>query len=54
LAEASYQERAFDLLPFLADALEDVGCSSEDILNHCRGPGHVRGCWALDLVLGKE
>ena len=25
------------------------------ILNHCRQPGeHVRGCWVVDLVLGKE
>ena len=31
------------------------GCDNADILDHCRGPGpHVRGCWVVDLVLGKE
>jgi len=55
LAESIYHERAFDRLPVLADALEDAGCDDADILSHCRGPGpHVRGCWALDLLLGKE
>ena len=39
----------------LADALQDAGCGNADILNHCRGDGpHVRGCWVVDLVLGKE
>jgi hypothetical protein len=55
LAEAAYQDRAFDRLPILADALEDAGCDNADILNHCRKPGeHVRGCWVVDLVLGRE
>jgi hypothetical protein len=55
LAEATYEERAFDLLPILADALEDAGCSDEALLGHLRGPGpHVRGCWVVDLILGKE
>jgi len=54
LATAIYDERAFDRLPILADALEDAGCTNADILNHCRQPGdHVRGCWCVDLVLGK-
>jgi hypothetical protein len=54
LAEASYEEQAFDRLPILADALEEAGCSDEALLGHLRGPGpHVKGCWALDLVLGK-
>jgi hypothetical protein len=54
IAEGVYEERAFDRLPILADALQDAGCDSDDILDHCRGPGpHVRGCWAVDLVLGK-
>ena len=50
LAQSIYDEKAFDHLPILADALEDAGCISVDILNHCRQPGeHVRGCWAVDL-----
>ncbi len=54
LAEAVYAERAFDRLPQLADALEAAGCDHADILSHCRGPGpHVRGCWVVDLLLGK-
>jgi hypothetical protein len=55
LAQATYQERAFDRLPILADALEESGCDNADLLSHLRGPGpHARGCWALDLILGKE
>jgi hypothetical protein len=55
LAEGIYQERAFDRMPILADALQDAGCESENILTHCRQPGvHVRGCWVVDLLLGKE
>ena len=49
-----YDARAFDRLPLLADALEDAGCTDADILAHCRGGGeHVRGCWVVDLLLGK-
>jgi hypothetical protein len=55
VAQAIYDDRAFDRLPILADALEDAGCDNADILNHCRQPGvHVRGCWVVDLMLGKE
>jgi hypothetical protein len=55
IAQAIYDERAFDRLPILADALEDAGCDNAEILNHCRRPGeHVRGCWVVDLLLGKE
>jgi hypothetical protein len=54
LARSVYDERAFDGLPILADALQDAGCDSADVLDHCRGPGpHVRGCWVVDLLLGK-
>jgi hypothetical protein len=54
LAQAIYAERAFDHLPILADALEEAGCDNADVLNHCRAGGvHVRGCWAVDLVLGR-
>ncbi len=55
LAQAIYDDRAFDRLPILADALEEAGCTNADILNHCRQPGeHVRGCWVVDLILGKS
>jgi hypothetical protein len=54
LARQMYESRDFSAMPILADALQDAGCEDEQILGHCRGPGpHVRGCWAIDLVLGK-
>ena len=41
-------------MPILADALQDAGCDNLDVLGHCRGPGpHARGCWVVDLLLGK-
>ncbi len=53
-AAGVYADRAFDRLPILADALEEAGCDNADMLSHCRGPGpHVRGCWVVDLLLGK-
>jgi hypothetical protein len=55
LARGIYDERAFDRMPILADALQDTGCGSDEVLNHCRRPGeHVRGCWVVDRILGKE
>jgi hypothetical protein len=62
LALAAYDERALPSgnldnarLAVLSDALEEAGCADADVLNHLRSPGpHVRGCWALDLVLGKS
>jgi hypothetical protein len=55
LAQAIYTDLVFERLPILSDALEDAGCNNQDILNHCRQPAdHVRGCWVVDLLLGKE
>jgi hypothetical protein len=56
LARAIYDEEAFNEIAVLSDALEEAGCDDPEILGHLRqqGQGHVRGCWALDLVLGKE
>ena len=55
LAKTIYEDDRFDLLPILADALEEAGCDNAEILTHCRGPGpHVRGCWVVDLILGKS
>jgi hypothetical protein len=62
LAQAAYEERHMPAgtldngrLAVLADALEEAGCTDADILGHLRGPGpHVRGCWAVNLLLGKE
>jgi hypothetical protein len=62
LATAAYQERlppsgALDgaRLAVMADALEEAGCTNAELLGHLRGPGpHVRGCWAVDAVLGRE
>jgi hypothetical protein len=55
IANGIYTDRAFERMPILHDALLDAGCADEALLTHCRNPeGHVRGCWALDLILGKE
>jgi hypothetical protein len=54
LARVIYDERAFDRLPILGDALEDAGCTNADLLAHCRESGdHARGCWVVDLLLGR-
>jgi hypothetical protein len=62
IAQTAYADRSFPTgclnqsrIPLLADALEDAGCTDAELLGHLRSPGpHVRGCWAVDLVLGKE
>ena len=55
MARGIYADHAFDGMPILADALQEAGCDDDDILNHCRDPReHVRGCWVLDLLLGKR
>jgi hypothetical protein len=54
IAEGIYQERAFERMGILADALLDAGCDNDEVLSHCRDPGgHVRGCFVLDLLLNK-
>ena len=54
LAQGMHDARDFAAMPILADALQDAGCEDDAILTHCRGDGpHVRGCWVVDLVLGK-
>jgi hypothetical protein len=55
LARQMYESREFSAMPILADALQDAGCEHPDVLTHCRDPKgvHVRGCWVVDLVLGK-
>jgi hypothetical protein len=48
-----YDEQDFTAMPILADALEDAGCTNEEVLAHCRGEGrHVRGCWVVDALVG--
>jgi hypothetical protein len=55
IAQTIYDNRAFERLPIFADALEEAGCTNADILNHCRSDGpHVRGCWVVDVILGKQ
>jgi hypothetical protein len=62
LAESAYDERQSPdgtlhphRLGLVADALEDSGCDDPNLSAHLRSPGpHVRGCWAVDLVLAKE
>jgi hypothetical protein len=55
LATAIYNERAFDRMPILADALMNAGCDNDEIIAHCRDAGpHLRGCWVVDLLLGKR
>lgn len=54
LAQLIYDERRFEDLPILRDALLDAGCHDQTILEHCHEPIHVRGCWLVDALLGKE
>jgi hypothetical protein len=70
LAQGIYERQDWDLMPVLADCLEDAGCDNERILMHLKGYKethagthirstaypmiHVRGCWCLDLILGKD
>jgi hypothetical protein len=63
LANGIFEERAFDRMPILADALLDADCDEEAVLRHCRGTElwnkdkepvyHFRGCWVIELILGR-
>lgn len=55
MARRMYESRDFADMPVLADALEEAGCTNQEMLSHCRQEGvdHVRGCWVLDAILGK-
>jgi hypothetical protein len=55
VAKEMYESRDFSAMMILADALQDAGCETEEVLNHCRGGGvHVRGCWGVDWVLSRD
>jgi hypothetical protein len=55
LANTIYEEAAFGRVPELAIALTEAGCNTEELLDHFRNRGpHVKGCWAVDLLLGKS
>lgn len=55
IAQSIYDDRSFEPLGILGDALEEAGCMNTALLSHCRSKGpHARGCWAVDLVLGKQ
>jgi len=56
IASGMYKSGDFSPMPILADALQDAGCDNENMLSHSRDPkaNHVRGCWVVDLVLGKS
>jgi hypothetical protein len=55
VATAAYEGRDLSALFLVADALEDAGCTDAELLSHLREPGpHVRGCWAVDHILGRK
>jgi hypothetical protein len=54
MARSIHEDRSWEDMPFLGDALAEAGCEDEGLLAHCRAPVHARGCHLLDLLLGKE
>jgi hypothetical protein len=55
LAQVMYDSRDFSPMPIFSDVLIEAGCEDEAIIAHCRrSEPHVRGCWVVDLVLGKH
>jgi hypothetical protein len=53
LARTISKTRGFSAMPILADALQDAGCESSAVLNHCRDREckHAKGCWVIDTLL---
>jgi hypothetical protein len=55
IAQAIYDDRGFDRMPVLAEALEEAGCTDPELLDHLRQPGpHSRGCWAINALIGRS
>lgn len=55
LARGIYDERGWDRMSLLSDALQDAGCDDPRVISYCRGDGpFCRGCWILDMVLAKR
>src|SRR5262249_5536699 len=55
LARRMYESREVGAMRLLADVLQEVGCNNEEVLQHCRAAGpHGRGCWVVDMIVGRE
>jgi hypothetical protein len=53
IARSIHEGRTFDLLPVLADALEEAGCTCPYTLGHCRvHRKHALGCWVVSGIIG--
>jgi hypothetical protein len=44
------EERNLDALPILGDALEEMGCTDEDLLAHCHHREHAPDCLVFHLI----
>lgn len=54
LAKEMYLSRCFERMPLLCERLRDAGWDAPDVSSHCATfPFHYRGCWVIDMVLGK-
>jgi len=55
LARALERDGRLGNLTVLARALTRAGCSDRAVLKHCcQQETHVRGCWVVDALLGRE
>lgn len=55
IANTMYENEDFGDFAILGDLLEEAGCQDRQILSHCRtSKPHIKGCWLLDLLLGKS